>query len=155
MAVVAIVCLTIGSFAGARIPRQEESQPPASQEPVATEPDYNALLSQVKVVNVKFTYDYDSDSSRIFVMPGTVPEGLEMKLLIENINSPDVASVTKTCTFDGNYFTTLLGDSIIPGMEYRFTGVFCLGDAQVQIPLVLYHRDQEYNSYGYTHLWEE
>lgn len=155
VSVVSVVCLTIGAAGGFFLPKQDAPQPPAAEEPAQTQPDYNALLAPVEVVNVRFSHDFNTGNHRIFVMPSAVPEGLEMQLLIENVNSPDLASITKSGTFDGNYFTVPLGESIIPGMEYRITGVFTLGNAQIQIPLVQYSTDREFNSYSYTRLWEE
>lgn len=117
-------------------------------ENAAPQRDYVRELEAVKVSNVEAYYDYEQKGYGVSVLPSSVPQGMEMELLIEYVDFPDMKATTLSCQWDGYYYTGYLKTE----RKVRITAVFYLEEQQKQVP-ILDFRPQE-GGFGYSSLWQ-
>jgi hypothetical protein len=120
-----------------------DTQPPTTRQPFVTE---------IEIVNVTVntvSNDRGEKHCQISVMTNTMPEGLQVRLLVENRNFPSVPASTYDGLESGSYYRTTIPHT---DGKYTISAILTLGSETKQIPLL--EMDIHGSAYSNTELWK-
>ena len=84
------------------------------------------------------------------ILPSSIPEGLQMELLVVNTNNPETIHIC--CEYDGVQFSAEMKE-LKKGYIYRISAILTLRGEQRVIPLLRLETDTVYDTFVYQELW--
>lgn len=109
-------------------------------------------VSEIEIVNVSLNTIFNDRSEKRFqisVMTNTIPEGLQVRLLVENRNFPSVPASTYDSLESGSYYRATIPHT---DGQYTITAILTLGSETKQIPLL--ELDIDGSAYSHNELWK-
>ena len=140
---IAVVSLMIGLLIGYLIPHEAPINDTAQE--------CYGMVESLSVIDATLGYEYDSDSILLSITTNQMLENVDMFLLVENKDFPDLNRTT-VCTANEFGYTANL--YLLPNYNYRITAVIQYDNEKRLIPIMDLSMDDDI-SYEYSFLFEE